>query len=437
MKIYTRWLLVLLLVAAPAIAVVHTASANTELVPASRLVAPLVTLEPGRNTFFLLTNVSALELTGTASTTVTGVVHVEFYSKACSPSSDNVPLSAGDIDQLNVTSTNANSIFADSSKLGFADIDVRSAALITSTGVQANALLGEVVISDTVADFTLSYPMASSLGSAASGVGTAIVTRNGAGAAANWTGRYEPFPTRIFVPGYYAEGGTGGGAISTASTPPLGTLLAVVSPADGNWYGGTDTAVEVGEAPGQSLTAIPVGSVLIQSGILVWDGCEHQQNFPKSGHTIMDSLGNLFGAFVNRDTANAGAGWGDACSDPKPTVDADSNSGGVPLGWIDIPNNSCARNDNANTSGGIATGACTTGALTLTLAKPRGIVGVLMEVATVVGTGVLKGADVARAWGDFSTITTQTGCKDSANGTLSGCSYSLATGIAPNNVSMP
>lgn len=437
MKTCTRWLLALLLVATPMLAAIPFASANTELAPASRLVAPLVTLETGRSTFLLITNVSTLELTGTLDATdnnPAGVVHIEFYSKACTPSSDNITLSARDIDQLNVTSTNASSVFADSSKLGFADIDVREAALISSTSRQANALLGEVVITDTVADFALSYPMASSLGSAATGAATSasagsIVARGGSGLAANWTGRYEPFPSRIFVPGFYAEGGTGQGAVSTASTAPLGTILAVVSPADGNWYGGS---ADLGEAPGQSLTALPSGAVLISAGINVWDGCEQVQNFPKTGHTIMDTLGNLFGTYANRDTAP----W-TACPGVKPSKDELS---GNPVGWIDVPNVSCSRNDNENVAAGIGTGACTTAAPTASLGKARGLVGVLFETTTVKSGTTLQGGDVARLWGDFSSISqTQTGCATSDGGTSAGtwCPYSFATGSSPNNVTMP
>lgn len=427
MKTCTRWLLVLLLLATPMLAAIPFASANTELAPASRLVAPLVTLETGRSTFFLLTNVSSLQLTGTQDTAdnnPAGVVHVEFYSKGCSPSSDNVALSEHDIDQLNVTATNASSINADSTKLGFADIDVRTGAQLSATSRQANALLGEVVITDTSSDFALSYPMASSLGSSTTGAASTgttgnIVTRGTTGLAATWTGRYEPFPSRIYVPGFFAEGGTGAGSISSS-------LLAVVSPADGGWYGGGSTGV--GEAPGQSLTALPSGAVLISAGINVYDGCEQVQNFPKTGHTIMDSLGNLFGAFAQRN-------W-NACPGTKPAIDELS---GVPVGWVDIPNGSCSRNDNENVTAGIGTGACTTAAPSTTTGKARGIVGVLYEV-TVVSSSSTKGADVARAWGDFSSISqTQTACTTSDGGTSAGtkCPYSFATGSAPNNVTMP
>jgi len=67
MKTFTRWLLVLLLVAVPLMAVIQTASANTELVPASRLVAPYWDVTAGRSTLILLTNVSkSVDLTANA-----------------------------------------------------------------------------------------------------------------------------------------------------------------------------------------------------------------------------------------------------------------------------------------------------------------------------------------------------------------------------------
>lgn len=422
MKTFTQWLLALLLVATPMLVAIQFASANTELAPASRLVAPYYDISGSRSTFFLLTNVTTANLNGPLSATSIGAVHVQFYNKGCDRADTTVNLSPGDIDQLNVTP----GIVLFGSTLGFADIDVRAnPALPDSTSIQANALLGEVVITDTAVDFALSYPMASSLGSAASGFGAPIVTRDTAGLANVWTGRYEPFPTRLFVPGFYAGGGTGAGAISTATSPSLGTVLAVVSPADGFWYGGVG-GTGPGEAPGQPLGPLPAGSFLIKAGILVWDGCEHPTSKTLQTHAVIGSLEDLFGTAVNRDLFP----WVTAASGTCGATFAQNDElANVPLGWIDFPNVSTARAANHNNP-------ATAGSPTF--GRVRGIVGVLFENAGINGS-TLTGGDVARLWGGVDTITMQTGCLTSDGGTRTGanCSYNFATGVAPNNVTFP
>lgn len=427
MKTFTRWLLALLLVATPIMAAVDSAQANTELTPASRLVAPYVDIQTslGRSTFFLVANPTGVNLLGGASATSVGAVHIQFYSKTCSRQDTFLRLSPRDIDQLNVTPGNASVLLPDG--VGFADINVRGGGaaggfgeLENSDGIQENALIGEVVITDTGADFALSYPMASSLGSSTTGAGGFIVRRNPTGAANFWLGRYEPFPTRIMLPGFYAEGGTGAGAILTS-------LLAVASPADGEWYGFSPAiGVDVGEAPGGDLS-VPGGSNLIDAEITVWDGCEQSRSFPKKAHYLVGSLTSLFGSDLNRSA------WG-ACPNSLGTLAVDELSG-VPVGWIDISNTSCARADNdAFGVTAVATANCTSGTPTLSLAKRRGLVGVFFESTNV--TATTKGADVARLWGDFTTITNQTGCLTTL-GASAPCSYSFATGAVPNNVTLP
>jgi hypothetical protein len=244
MKTFTRWLGALLLVATPAIMMVAIdfASANTELVPASRLVAPFVSVTSTRPTFLLITNASSKNLVGnTTATGVDGSIHLEFYNKSCTRTDRFIHLSPNDIDQIDVVATDLDG----GQTVGFVDIDVRADDGAASTSIQENALMGTVVITDTAADFALSYPMAASIGSARLGADFPIVTRDtSSGFALAWTGRYEPFPTTIMVPGFYALGGTGAGAITES-------LLAIASPADGNWYGGSSG---FGEAPGQQLT---------------------------------------------------------------------------------------------------------------------------------------------------------------------------------------
>lgn len=431
MKNFTRWLLTLVLVAIPMMVVVNTASANTELVPASRLVAPYVTLETGRSTFLFLINNSSHDLRGQQSASgasVRGAVHVEFYSKSCNRNNTFVRLSPNDIDQLNVTTSNATVINNDASKVGFADIDVRAGGagfsfgeVLAAPGIQSNSLIGHVVIADTSSGFTLSYPMAASLGSAATGSGNTIVTRDGSGnaAAAGWTGRYEAYPNHIMVPGFYAEGGSGAGAI-TAS------FLTVVSPADGNWYG---SVLDVGEGPGQELQSgqaggPPVGATLMNLGINMFDGCENAFSSPQNAHMLADALSsaNVLGTNANRSI------WTTACAGLVPGKDELS---GIEIGWIDISNTSCARGGVSST----ANGACVQTATSASLGRYRGIVGVLWEAS--LATASLIGGDVARLWGDSDSIVqTETGCQDTGGGAVTPCPYNLtgangASGILP------
>lgn len=405
MKTFTRWLLALLLVAAPAIAVVHTASANTELAPASRLVAPYITLETGRNTFLLLANASGLILNNKAGTI--GGVHIEFYNKGCSRNDIVQQLSERDIDQINVSSLNASSIFADSSKLGYADIDVRNTTLYTgssqvASSIRANALTGVVLVADSTDDFAFSYPMAASLGSSAGGVaGGTIVTRNPAltGAALQWTGRYEPFPSRLFVPVFYAEGADSAGATVTG-------FLSIVSPADGNWHGGGTGVGALAEAPGESIS-VAAGTNPLQLTVIMYDGCERQQSFTPGGHTIMGTLDTLFlgGAALrsNWTTANCTGGA---------FPGRDEQGSNEPLGWMDITNGSL------QCKGGAAgCGAGGTNPL-------RGMVGVFFS-RSVGGSPAKKMADNSRLWGDPSTRT-------GAPGIICAASSEAAAGGGPS-----
>lgn len=402
MKTFTRWLLAFLLVATPMLVAIPYASANTELVPASRLVAPYVDITTGRATFLLLTNVTAVEMTNTTSGTAG--IHLEFYDKTCARSSTIIELSAKDIDQLNVSTSN----FTGTSKVGFVDIDVRDKTVYTdpflAKGIRANALLGEVVITDSSSDFALSYPMAASLGSTGSGAGGTIVTRSSGGAASGWFGRYEAFPNRLYVPGFYAEGGSGAGAI-------LSSLLAVVSPADGNWHGNGTSAGASAEAPGENLTANSISTIapnrtLVTLQAVLWDGCERSANKPVSGHTIMASLGSsdLFSTLVDRTTWLAAN-----CTGTPHIFPGTDELSGAPVGWIDLPNTSKAL------KGGDGT-------------YKRGIVGVLFESTNV--TASTKGGDVARLWGDPDSTHDESSCKASSVGggpsvSVSPCPYSL------------
>jgi hypothetical protein len=411
MKTFTRWLLALLLVAAPAIAVVHTASANTELVPASRLVAPYITLETGRSTFLLLTNSSAAILNNKTGTV--GGVHVEFYDKTCARNDIVVELSERDIDQVNVTTSN----FTGVSLKGFADIDVRNTTIYTDSqgaaSIRENALMGVVLVADSTNDFAFSYPMAASLGSAASGAaGGTIVTRNSSGTACGggigtcttgWTGRYEPFPSRVYLPIFYAEGLDDQGATVTG-------FLSIVSPTDGNWHGGGTSTGTRAEAPGEQISVL-AGTNPLVLGTLIFDGCEHNGSANIPGHTIMDTLTNIFTAgVVNRSnwtTANCTASV-------FPGRDELTSSGNQPLGWMQFTNTSTQCKGAASVAGLTAAGCGTA-----TLAPERGAVGVFFS-SSVGGSPSKKMADNSRLWGDPTTRTAVSGCTVAQAGGVAG-----------------
>lgn len=378
MKSFTRWLLALLLVAAPTIAVVQTASANTELVPASRLVAPFVTVESGKATFLLLVNTSStVRLTDVSGVNaIVGGVHVQFYDKACARNDIIVRLSERDIDQVNVTTTN----FTGTNLKGYADIDVRNTTIYTDSeaapSIRENVLLGTVLVSDSTNDFAFSYPMAASLGSAASGAaGGTIVTHNSSGAALAWTGRYEPYPSRVYVPIFYAEGTDSQGATVSG-------FLSVVTPADGNWHGAGTSAGAGAEAPGEAISVLS-GSNPLTLGTLIFDGCEAQGSANISGHTIMDTLTNLFTAGVanrtNWTTANCSISGG-------PIFPGRDELSSEPVGWMQITNTSTQCKGSSSGCGG-------------TLNPPRGLVGLFFE-SSVGGSPSKKMADNSRLWGD-------------------------------------
>lgn len=369
MKSLTKVMLASALVAAPFVAAVGTASANTELVPAARLVVPYWDQSGSRSTLLMLTNVSrAVDLTG-----VNGEVHIEWYDKNCNRSNIPVQLSPEDIDQIDLADTATN---LPAGTQGYADIDVRNAASNVGTSLQYNVLLGTVIISDLATDYALAYPAASSVGSSTGGVGGDIVTRNsdGSGNALAWSGSYEPFPSRVFVPMYFAEGGP----INTTS------LLAIAAPPNGNWGQGS-----VGEAPGQDVTSTvaggPASTTLISANTQVYDGCENRVSRTISGHYILDSLGadTMFGAdIINQANWNEQVAGGDCHGASNfPSTD-EASSPDAYIGWIDIPN---TKDPSSGDSGDEV---------------DRGLVGLLVQNSDGNSTSSL--GDVTRLWGDPS-----------------------------------
>lgn len=391
MKTFTRWLLALLLIATPTLALVEWASANTELVPAARLVAPYWDIAGSRSTLIMLTNVAAtVDLltspTPGAPQPARGV-HVEFYDKTCVRQDMTVDLSGGDLDQLDLKALG----IALPSGQGWVDMDVRAGdAQRSKDSIQCNVLIGTVVNSDSAGDFAVAYPMASVIGSSTASfpavgkpcsstyVGDTIGTHNVNNAATGWTGRYEPFPSRLFVPFFFAEGG------------PLGQTSQVViaAPADGNWYNSTGGGS--GEAPGQLLPglSLPVSQAgwLMSGTALFYDACENKVSRSFGGHWINNKLSDAIvagGAGLNLGSAASQSfPWthpGLACDNQVNFPSADDDSAGAgkgaSIGWLDVPN---------------------TGVSDSSVIWPRGMVGILIQNTTI---GKKEG-DVIRLYGD-------------------------------------
>jgi hypothetical protein len=408
MKSLTRGLLVLLLMAVPVLGMAITASANTELVPASRLAIPDIDVSSGRTTFLLLTNVSHnIPLTGAAfnpyvsgsplititnaATTAGLQVHLEFYNSGCVRTDRNVLLTPTDIDQLDFgAGGNVPMVTHCGSPIGrcFLDIDIRiSPGGQPTPSVQANILMGTVVISDFQNDFAFAYPAASIIGSAQQGLLGTIVTRNSSGTAVTWTGRYEALPPRVFVPAFFAEGtGTGANAGQVFTT-----LLVIAGFADGNWSGidSGDLAPTLnnGEAPGQQ---IPLGSdsgTLMSFGATLYDGCEQDFSANFASHYFHNTLGSIWGASitdrVNWLPSNCGLG----------SVPGPDEFSGQPVGWVDLINatlsNTSGTRSSTSTAGGIGVN------------RRRGLAGVFFE-QVIGGTPTLHLGDVTRLWGDCS-----------------------------------
>lgn len=383
MKTFTRWLLALLLVATPMLLLVERASANTELVPASRLVAPYWDISGSRTTLFMLTNVSKTVdlLTIPPGAQPARGVHIEFYDKTCVRQDITDDLSAGDVDQLDIKTKGT----ALPSNFGWADLDVRVLdAQRDKDSIQCNVLLGVVVNADSAGDFAVSYPMAADIGSstATSAVpcsstvaGASIVTHNQNGTAVTWSGVYEPFPGRVFVPFFFAEGGPAG----------MKSQLIVAAPADGNWYNFATglTTLGTGESPGQALAglATPPSKVgwLMDGTALFFDGCENKESRSFGGHYIDAALSDitLLGSKAVQEFPWTHPGIDCHHQAFFPSVDDDSGSPGAFVGWVDLPNTLA---DNS------------------TAAHPRGMVGILIQNTTI---GKKEG-DVVRLWGDPS-----------------------------------
>lgn len=353
MTSFRKTVIATMLTVAPVLAV-GTAWANTELIPGSRLVAPYWDISGDRSTLLFLTNVSRRanlqktadigQLSGTCNLGPTGTlpgipgtscaVHLEFYDKTCDNINLTIDLSKQDIDQIDIlTDSDMGGVRGLASKLGWVDIDVRRAITgsgHTNTSVRANVLVGTVLISDSGSDFAVAYPMAASQGSSDAGSGASafdIVSRDGQGDANVWTGAFESFPARVYVPMFFAEGSNNG--LTFTST------LAVAGPAQ---------SFRNGEAPGQDLeddasTGNVNEGILIDAEVDVVDACENAQSDDLVSHYIFGTLDELF---TNQVTAPYnGTGTIGSCVYPSGDVDRKA-SGFFQGGFIDIANNAIA-----------------------------------------------------------------------------------------------
>lgn len=360
MRMFTRWLMAGVLALTPVAGLVEVAVANTELVPAARLVGPYWDVQTGKDTFLLLTNVGNDDLKGTATGSV-GAVHLQFYDKTCSRHDRVIELSSGDVDQLQLSKNpNLTSVSTLPSKFGFVDIDVRSGSgTETDNSTEENDLLGTMIVVNATDDYALAYPLAASVGSSSAGEGNTIVNR----ATGVWSGGYEPYPARLFVPMFLADDAT------ATSGQVISTSLYIAGVASGNWLGGT-TATN--GAPGDSIgtetlcSADPANCAVKLTTVNIWDGCEKNTSVPINRHYVQGTLTSLFGsAVVDRQfwtTAKCGVTF----------AGLDEFSSG-PVGWIDMKNGA---SDSEGT---------------------RGMVGLL--TGTVTGLG-LKVGDATRLWGD-------------------------------------
>jgi hypothetical protein len=461
------WLLRACLVICAAIALfvgpVDRSFANTELTPAARLVAPFFDISPGRDTFLILANVSRwVQLDGTTfacGRSGTGTcgpfgVHLEFYGQSCARADTSMSLSPGDIDVTDLRLNVVGSLTGPGGVLGpvtpsptqsgrrgrgWVDIDVRFCqggnCQPSDPSVQANVLVGTVLIVDTVTDVTVEYPMASGIGFSANGLLGRIVRRDASGRATEWKGFYEPFPNRLFVPAFFAEG-TPSGFISRFHT----AFLALAAPADGNWDAGGN-----GEAPGQQIGSPgSPGEPLISVSALAFDGCERNISFPFTSHYVNNFLSQLAPAIPPRPN------WIDAkCGITFPGRDEASNAEnggqpGQPVGWIDLQNTAIAC-DNTTPGGGASNCPAYRSDSTATAlhapgvgtGQRRGMVGVLLQGDgfQLRGFGgfqapqtLFSSLTATRLWGDRSPWVPggDRGFPDLAICVSSLCSYSFA-----------
>lgn len=405
MKLLRNSLLGLLAVTLAVSAMPKAASANTEMIPGSRLVFPYVDITTGRQTFLLLTN---------ASNSITAPTHLTFYGQNCQRNDQTITLTPQDIAAISVnaalgsaaalpaTPSPAGSKQTASDGIGWVDVDVRDAAnLRNSPSYQLNALMGEAVIIDTVKDFAFAYPAAAAQGSTAQGtqgsltttttvisgntrtISTGqILTRATAGDFVNaWTGIYETYASQVLFPAFFAED------LCTAATPTLTAFIAVAGPADGFRK----------EAPGSELNS-STGAVttLVNSTGDVFDGEEHTTSVAAFAHLLNGRLCTVYPTVKARTqyAASGGASY----------ATLDSTLGAVnAVGWFNLDNTQATPvGPNAGSATLPNNPDFTTGNGFDVSARQRGVTGVLFEIQAgdLVASTAVKTGDALRNWND-------------------------------------
>ena len=381
------WKSLLVLVAA-ALAVVGMqtpASANTELVPGSRLIFPYTDISSGRETFLLITNA------GTSNVSA----HLEFYAQDCSKTDVPRTLSEKDLDVVIVSQEVGLPFFTVGTGtaqqaiagIGWVDLDVRNNctnSLVGCRGIQYNGLMGDAVVIDVVKDFAFAYPAASSQGSAGSGGTFGTIVVRDVELAARWEGSYETYPSTILIPGYFAED-------ECLPTDTLSAFISVVGPADA-WRK---------EAPGSRWAA---NNALVFLDGSVYDGDENARSVTATAHQVNGRLCSVFrgqtparGSFFL--TSNF-AQWG-----RFPSTDFLSDQA---VSWLELSNVIEVPNGTADHDvplGVIGNSHFTGGNGFDDSRRYRGVVGVLWEIQAddFVSGVTVKTADAIRAWADPAT----------------------------------
>ncbi len=146
------------------------AGANSELVPGSRIVFPYYDLRPGFTTFLIFTNI------GLASTSI----HLEFYDVTCIRRDSTLTLSGNDISIVELAGLLGGAP-SGTFRQGFVDA-------VTGDDV----LMGTAAIVNMVEDWAILYP-------------GATARRQQGGPTP-----FEPYPSRLFLPGFLTPGSLGG-----------------------------------------------------------------------------------------------------------------------------------------------------------------------------------------------------------------------------------
>lgn len=391
----------LVLVAAFVAGTAGVALANTELVPASRIVFPYIDISSGRETFLLLTN------TGTE----TVFLHLEFYSQKCDRQDTSTKLTRKDLSVVVVSQvssvaspnfllgvagnpavTKQQNVFG----IGWLDVDVRANCggnLRGCDGLQYNGVLGTAVVIDVNRDFAFAYPGAAAQGSSEGSCSLCtIVEREPDGTVSNWIGTYETYPSTIFIPAYFAE---------TACTPDadLAAFLAIAGPADA-WRK---------EGPGDDLGQTTGATALVRTQANLYDGAENSDSDEANAHYVNGQLCNVYDASALRGQYDVVPPF--SINTPGAYATADDFQGQInTVGWIEIFSGQRSRFGAASPAGLPNNPFFSNGNNFDDSQRNRGLVAVLFEVqdeTITIGeppvTGAVHIGDAIRGWGDPAT----------------------------------